>query len=644
MYASYAVHLTTASQSLVNKFKRNAPPPVNRFRPILPTYIHDIFEKIDIDNNVQKHEGPQAILDIQLDYRLPLLSIESLVIQLYKDLDPKSSSILSLPSLTAYCLALLYGLALINDSTALRRQQSEFAREFCENPKRNELYVALTRACVPQFMHSMLDSLQGCYLLSKTRILAINTLACADYSIDFGRIFPCSIFLTAHHLIATQPTNQHPSVTQHIWLTSQITSGTHSTNVAHYFAQHLDHHNTHNWLFNTTQTMFNTTLNRFHTVRPTMQRIVTFPIPTPASAHDINPYIYALFASPDNVATITSFIRNMSACLTSQQAGTHILSEYTKIEKHQTSLINHYYTTPGTPTWHYLRAQPPSKVEQAYPPEIYTADQAAKALNFLANPKIKASVNVVSLDCADRVPPWLYLGPCRDENVNANVTRTVIRHLFDSDNDVLPNVRHMCPVTPSPDEMRMSLILGKAIESFEIDGFSTRQPDPENSIQVENGSFLESAIPLAYCHAATAAYDQTFVAAREEHSDQNQPVQIDMLKLDQNRMPIIGQHIYGAPEDQEITGFVRDISITDPLYASSNPSYVIVDHDSNSPIHTNGTKKFFAWSCIRHYNTHQHQDVPRINKTYMLMNMRLNFGTNVLLSETPHLADIMTVQ
>lgn len=641
MYATYSVHLSTATQKLVDKFKNGAPPPINQQRPLLPQYVHDIFEKIDIDNNLNKDKGPVAIIDFQPDFRYPLYVTQSMIIQLYHEFDAKSTSIVTLPSLTAYLLALFYGLALLNDTASLRHEQSHHAREFCQNPSRNNLLIALSKAKVPQCMHAIFDTLQGCYIPGKTRMLVLYTLACAHFGVDFGRLIPCSIFTYAHNLIATQPTNQHPSVTQHLWLTSPVTAQPHATSVAHYFGQHIQQRNTDNWLYTMTQTMFNTTLSRFQVTRSNMQRLNTFAMPTAANQDEINPYIFALSASADNVTMMTTLINNMSLAIEQTLNGTQPLASYTKIQANQTSILNHYYTTPGTPTWHNLRLQPPAKVDNYFPDAISSISRAVTQLKFLQVPDVAKNVNVIPLDCSDRIPPWLYLGPCTDTTPEqAAAFRTVNPIIFDPDIHQRPRARHMCPFAPSPEEIRTNLVLGKTIESFEIDGFSIRQPDPDNTIEVENGSFLESAIPFTNCHPGTYTRDNAFVAQRREHTDLQIPVQIDMIRLDINRLPIIGGHIYGPPDGQLITGFDNDIVIEHARYASSNPSYNIIDSDATSPVGTTNMKPFYAWSCYRYYNRNQHRNVPQLNRTYMLMNLRTLFGTNVLLSETPHIADI----
>lgn len=120
MYTTYAEHLNNASSKLFEKYKR---PPVvnnNRYKPILPDYVQDMFERMDLANNVENDTGPSAIIDVQPDYRNPLLVIESLVIQLYDTFDAKLTSIFTPPAITAYCIMQLYALALLNDCTTSR--------------------------------------------------------------------------------------------------------------------------------------------------------------------------------------------------------------------------------------------------------------------------------------------------------------------------------------------------------------------------------------------------------------------------------------------------------------------------------------------------------------------------------------------
>lgn len=99
--------------------------------------------------NLQKDDGPHATIDFNPDFRFPLYSIESLVIKAYPLFNAKELPYCIPPSILGYCLALLYGLALLNDTAISRVRQSTFAQEFTADPLRNAVFIHLPLICAP---------------------------------------------------------------------------------------------------------------------------------------------------------------------------------------------------------------------------------------------------------------------------------------------------------------------------------------------------------------------------------------------------------------------------------------------------------------------------------------------------------------
>lgn len=187
--------------------------------------------------------------------------------------------------------------------------------------------------------------------------------------------------MAAHDIIASSPTNQHPSVLMQRWLNIDITTGQHATRVANYFGQNLIHHTSNNWLYDSTRTLFNTVTNRFHTTRPCFARIVTTPHPLAGNVDDINPYIYALGATASNIPVLTKFIRSMSNVIEQTIPGNNNLSYYTKLKDNQTSLINHAYSIPALPTWHTAACQQPALENNQHPDAFMTDEVFAQNLH-----------------------------------------------------------------------------------------------------------------------------------------------------------------------------------------------------------------------------------------------------------------------
>lgn len=485
--------------------------------------------------------------------------------------------------------------------------QSQHAAEFLSNPKRNELYIELSRSYVPPFLHAIFDNLKSARLIYRKKILLIYTLACADFALDFGRIFPVSIFLMAHDILASSPTNSHPSIPFHKWMISPVTTGI-PTTVNQYFGQHFQATTPHNWLMKETRTLFNTVCSRYHTMRPCFARTTTYPTHLPDDMANVNPYIYALSADPRNIQTLLQFTRGMSHVMQQHLPGNHDLQFYTKTKPSQSSLLNHYYSTPSLPTWYFSTPVPVAATNNIFEENNVSPITFANRIKFLHSPNITCNTKVLPNTDETRLPPWLYLSVSHDTTPATLATYRTPEHTeFEIDRDVTPPVRHFCPISPDPEEIRRNLSNGKLIESFEIDGFSIRQPDTDNPINVSNNTFLESAILISSLHHGTEILSTNrsdlFVHKRRRYPTDVHKVRLDFLDLGKNTLPIFGPQIYDA-DTPNLPGFDRDILITTPQHMSNSLSFVIENSDT-SPNISAETKKLYAWSSYRYYNPHQ---------------------------------------
>jgi hypothetical protein len=617
----YVLKPNDAATALAQRFKKakDQPDPAPE-----PDYKDDILERIDVERNVSLDSGPSTIIDVQPDYRYSLITVIYHVIRIYSTLDQRNNPMITPASLTAYSLAIIYAYALISDSENIRTVKSSHADDFLDNPTRKDLLIELERCAVPPFLRNILTGLSPTFDPRRTDIMFVNSLAGFSFYHDYGRSFPISMFLKAHHIVATCPSNQDPITVFNDWSNKPVIDGNNPVYIGQIIGSSLTTGTYDSWLLQRIRTLFNPVTSRSNTNRPTFTPLPTFP--PLMSLSQINPYIYLLNADEDNIYNTVTFIRSMSAIIGEQIKGSSQLGTLFDTPS-GVQIMTHFYHGPALPTWHWFVPKEGK--------EELSAKRYAETLKFLfPQPNNKATVPLKYPTDPTTIETPLYLVRKDSKNPDSDDDRQMIS--FDLNFHVAPDVRYFDPYAYTPSTLAFTMMTGLCIESEEIDGFAVPQPNPGISLNAENSFILESSLPLRLVQLASEVSNGNGMNLyhRSISSQNSSAISVSLYDMSQNILPYFKTRVIDAlPVSlhgfKTVTGIERFSKAFSKFgFRTSSIDEV---HEINVP-----PKSIYAWSSYRHINTHMPRSSPLRDKTYMIINFRTIYGTNVTMSQSVH--------
>lgn len=622
---SYNIHVKSAIQQIARRFKHNEIVEAVTQTGPLPAYVNNFVNIISADVNVQSSNGPIATIDVQPDYRNVIAALCFHITRLYPSLEIKAFPAVTPPALLAYCLALVYAHALLNDETNIRRRQSAHAHTVYTSRYLDRIVAMLRNLPVPPFMNDLLNGLKRSYDERKPKLIFVHSLACYHMPLDFGRAIPITAYLEAHNLIASQPTNTAPDQILFKWLTTLLTTLPLPLEVANFLGVQYGPAHFVNWFAELNFSLFNPITNRTQTQRPTLTKIDLTPQDLGNDINIVNPYIHLLGIDSENLTLVESHLQSVALLMEDNYPNAPKLGSILQPEKTQI-MLNHYYSEIPLPTWH---TSVPHKEKLA------TNTTSAVAANTLQYRVGKVNSNPYSITFPASKSLYvenLYLA--KDEKLDK--TKPSFKYSgFRSMRDVKPDVRHFCPFETSSNNIYSNLICGRLIEYEELTSCSVPQPNPANTILEENSYFLESAVPMNNIDtdAGNLAIQTCFIS-RTIHPARQPTVRIDLLNRSTDRIPYFNP-LVPAVTDDPIPGFHKKSNLSNTQLACNSFCTTIKSGSSQTEL-PSGQTKLHAWSSYRYFNIHQSTDVPITNRKLMLLNFRTHHGTNVTLVETPH--------
>lgn len=610
----------------------------NPMRTQFANYVNNTVDEVDIINNCERQHGPKAIIELQPDFRNIVAYYIYHINAIYPYFDPRHTAIITPSSFLAYCLTLTYGYALLCDTNVVHGEESAYATEYKTERTRNELLQYISTAQIPYFVKNVFDHLKPSTEMIKTQLKVIFSLAAYTFNLDYGRTPPVSMYLAAHNLIASTRANMDPNDYYHLWHTTPIIDHGFVYTVANFLGINAPAANYENWFSSLNHTLFAPITARQHVARPFITPTSTSVYTAPAPPADVNPYIFLLNASPDNVNKMITFVQAFSNALIDTFPFRHNIQEIFDKFTTNTHSFNHYYSSPTLPTYHAIDLN-----NAAAPNPRCTAEVFCNAIHFFDTTESAPAHNLPDFPGDYPHKELLYqvqLPLTPYDPAPAYNHDTPIQ--FKPESHVTPNVRHLLPYSSESGRIFENLILGKLIESAEIDATSVPQPNPTNPIQVENDSFLESAIPILSVLPHTEINGNTLFKFHERTilEVNDHAIQMDMLDTSKNTLPILDPRIIG-PAPDILPGFVRLNNICDIDNATLIRSYHLDRNTQAVTLHPG--HRPYLWSCYRYIHRQQSWNATRSQRTYLLSNLRTMFGTNPLLVESPHLSKMLPI-
>lgn len=622
---SYNINVKNAIKAIAQRFQHLKVTEAVTQTGSTPKYENDFVNIVKADENVKSSNGPIATIDVQPDHRNIIAALCFHITRLYPELEIKRFPSVTPPALLAYCLALVYAHALLNDEINIRRRQSQYAHDVYTTRFLDRIVTMLRKLPVPPFMKDILDGLRRSYDERKPNLHFVHSFACFNLAHDFGRTPPISMYLEAHNIIASMPTNVAPSELLFTWLTKQIMTAPFNLYVSNYLGLQIGEDNFVNWFAELNFSLFNPVTNRTQTQRPTLTKVDLTPQNLGQNPGDVNPYIHLLGLDKENFTTIEAQLQSISLIMEDNYPSAPQLGKLVDNTKAHI-MLNHYYSEIALPTWH--RHKPTAKALA----KNVTATRGAEILHYRTTPTYNTGTRIAFPTSDATYHPNLYLA----KNAKYDITKEPHKYTaFRPMQDTKPDVRHFCPFETSSTNIYSNLICGRLIEYEELTSCSVPQPNPSNSVLEENSYFLESAVPIDMITAITCTQANELAYIKKTVHPARQPTpRFDLIDRAIDRLPRLNEHVPHAVA-APLPGYHKVSGLPTPARACNSVCYTIQKTDKQTTL-DKSERLINAWSSYRYYNLHQTATSPIENRKLMLLNFRTQHGTNVTLVETPH--------
>jgi hypothetical protein len=584
--------------------------------PTPPSSI-DYFARMNVTSNVELDAGSDATYDVQLDTRFIANYIQMHIASAYPEYNLKGHPMVSSLTLAGYCMLLVYAHLLANDFYT-RPTKSYFARTFHSDATKKDYLDILLEAHVPPFLATILEQIAPVYDPRRTNHLFVPTLAAYSHRHDFGRTLPPSMWLYAHHELATSnPKTDPDEYSDNVAELTLVTYEEQPFMIANYIGTRAGFIHP-NWVNLDFEGFFNPLVGRTLIQKPTFSKLPLYP-PTYEDFTRFDPYEYLLCADEMNINTMMPFIGSLSTFVKSHYPGSHKLGTILGTLSGPL-LFNHSIEPPTLPTWTGITA-----TENAGD-SLNDAAYADKH-KFLVAPQPHKGKIEFPIDLKDLILPLYRLIKSKFNPTDSNVKWTIFKNSV----HINPYVLYFQPYDVSPSSLAFTIICGIKIELAEIDGFTIPTAHPESSLDDNNSQYLQSAVRISQIHTILDKANPTTaplcVISRRFLDRTSQAIAFAFRDMSKNVLP-------SYPNEN-----VADASIA----ITEHPGFTYENHH-DSPHHaytytagTQGTlplgdtKKIYAWSSYRIVHSY---GKPKLDNISMILSFNTIHGSNITLSRS----------
>lgn len=593
--------------------------------------VSALFSVMNIDSNSITDVGPHQTIDVIPDMRYIVIQLATEAAKVYEMISQNNIPTVTPATIIASWLQTIYAYGAATDILKVREYTSYYGGQFLKNDLRSQYLDRLMFNTVPPIIKEILRGLEFTFDPRRKNLAYMFSFAAFDFNSDYGRIYPISMFITLHNLIANATANDTTASIWLQWLQSPVITqedGEETIYVQQIIGAAYDQHTTDNFVTQRLKCLLCPLTPAFTRRRAVFTPIPTQPIEVP-DINDTNPYIYLLNATNMNLPSMEAFTNTFQH--NDKQLYTNSEPLFNRFGIESGSLImNHMYMHYNLPTYHNI------KFKQVTSTTNVTSQNFSKRLRYkcprdseIANPH-KLTVHepntdfLQSLYLVDPNPP-----PKPDlDKVYQNVS-----------NELAQPVILYSPWSTGVSSLYFALTNGLLIESDEIDGFHVPQPQIATSIHDENSHFLESAVPIRRTVNRTHLNGEhhLHIRTRAQLNLREQAISCSLYDMSQHRLPLYPATVAHEVNSNYLPGFTVRSGLNDP-----KTTYNKVCYSTDYTTKPRDMKKlipheFFLWSSYRWIDRTYAQTESFIDHTYALANFRTIYGTSPLTVAAPQL-------
>jgi len=606
-----------------------------------PTVKDDLIARIGTANRHDISDGFPITIDVQPDFRWVFMCIMYYANLYYSSIDIKNKAKTSPATVAMYFITIIHAHLLVSD-LFLRHTPSFWANQFMNDSARREYLEFLLSLPVPEILMKFIETLTETSDPRRPHVQYCPSFAGFSLYHDIPRLFPARIFLTMHNLCATVTAR---SETDAVYTRLYQTLVFPSVTIGNIFGQHVigtsNILDTSSKLVQSMQSLFNPIVER------SIARRNTF-APTPSTNYDqtdkryFNPYIYLLHAIDTDITEMTTVLESVSSALSSVLPFSGQLgSIYDKLQG--LDITRHAYSSFSMPTHCYGNTTAPTTGK---PLKTQNSKERATTLNFLQD-FTPTNGTEVKFPTASTITSILYLVKDTTKTENFPSPTTDFRK-FSPKYDVSPRLRVLDPYDVNVSVLHTTVICGLIIESFEIDGSIVLQPDVEATLDECNSQVLQSAVPLSAIRRATTTDGSTTTARydavqRVQHLHSSQKAGISLYDAGEHRLGVFDK----AADEAIVTALPGFRTRDHTSWFTRMYNYITfktTSHDTeDEDTSTNVTPGSIIACSPYRYVSPKWVKAEQASNTYMLINMRTNYGMNPPLTEIAHPNDLIPI-
>nr|QLC36781.1 capsid protein [Sarcosphaera coronaria partitivirus] len=506
---------STRRSALISRF----PPPEDKSIWNVPTKSFDLASHQSLGTVISTQTPEKITLDLQSDMRYPTATFARCVSQTYNSLDIRDQPLASPSMLCAYAYHLLATYYLAHDLYS-RDSPSEFASNTVQNNELRQFFESTLNAYVPDFMFDILETIAPFTPPTMPNVTVVPSFAGYLSRLDATRTPPFMLFLAAHNIMASYPSNSNPTAITQLWLRTRILRiGTNDFAVNNWLNQ-LHHDATAN-TFAEQQNWFNVLINQMFTPittraivnRPTFIRIPINPVSLPAN-RAVNPYVMMLGYSVANLEGLRSFYNAGSTIANSAYNGKRRLGDFL-VATSSGAVLRHFLHASALPTWTETVIAAPTAAQRQNPTaeplavDLRTQQEQAATSHFL-QPRTPLTLtnNILNVNAAHVAFGYTLTTSRRNHPDPPTVAGATAGQPFDfpefgrfktynPDRDHLPGTMYFGYPELAPTSFAGPIQSGICIEIDEVSSVIVPLPNIHETNSFTNSQILSSLIPAS---------------------------------------------------------------------------------------------------------------------------------------------------
>lgn len=583
--------------------------------------LPDFFSNFNLSLSELRDLGNDYSILVQPDQRYPVTTIIQEVIKIYSTLDVRTTTYMSIFTLTAYCVTLLNAHILQMDLTGLETtsRQLQLWKTDAERTKQLKFIQTLV---VPDFLKPLLLGLLPTNDIRNQKVKFTPSLSAAKFVHDYGRLIPPLIFVIMHDIIASNRPNMDPPIVEINFInTTVMTFNTEIYTVSNIIGAGYNDNTVFtgmiNWFYSNIQCLFTPITSRSHLQRSILTRIGHQPFT--ATAASFNAYDYMLNYQIDVFEPFRLCLSEIDTILRTANLGSQNLVQCIKGESN-TLLLTHTIEPLQMPTWHHYQVFTPGHNEIPTP-TLQRNNTVISTGNIIA--QTGENAGKLKISSALSIPQNLQLfAPAAPENDPAEYM-TAEDFNFLEENCLL-----LQPYQTATNDARSSLANGIKIENPLIDGFLEMVPNSMVPVAQINNYHLIAAIPTANIFPLimrAVRTDIPFFYLRTQRYPTEVPRGLFLRDASVNVLPQFDlTRIEELPES--VPG-LKIVKHTRQFDFVSSYNTMVPDHDTAMT----SRRRNILWSSFRFSpNLCEHEPI-----VYFYFDMRGLFGINRNVSQIP---------